>query len=450
MNEKNFSVSRREFIQKSTVAGTSLMVLPSMILGREGHASPNEKLNLAVIGAGGRGKANINGCKSETYVAFCDVDDERAAEYYTRYEKVPKYKDYRVMLDKHEKEIDAVLVSTPDHTHAVIALNAIRRKKHVYVEKPLAHTIEEVRVLRKEALKHKIITQLGNQGHSYDDIRKTCEWVWEGALGQVREVQAWYQRPYGSGKPRPTDTPPVPDTLDWDLWLGPVAWRPYHSAYLPGSWRGWSAFGTGVLGDWVCHVLDPTFWALKLGAPTSVMAKNEGPAYSLDSFPLKSTIEWEFPAREGMDPVKVSWTYGKGILDHPSIEEAQLKEWRRSTGAVLIGEKGCILHGSHGAGEATIYPRTYGESVNDPKKIIPRVEEHHLDFIRACKEGKPAGSNFEYGGPLTEVALLGVIATVFDREKLLWDGEKMRFTNNDSANNLLRNNNRVGWSLYNG
>ncbi len=446
--EENFknTPSRRDFMRTTAVISGGFMILPSRVLGREENESPNEKLNIAAIGAGGRGRHNLNRLDGENIVALCDVDDEQAAKSYNKFENVPKYKDFRVMLDKHN-DIDAVVVSTPDHTHAVSAMNAIQRGKHVYVEKPLAHNINEVRALMKAAKENKVQTQLGNQGHSYNDIRRICEWVWQGAIGHVHEVHAWFERPYGDGSPPPKETPEVPKTLDWDLWLGPAMERPYHPTYLPGSWRHWDDFGTGVLGDWVCHILDPTFWALQLGAPTSIVAHNGGKAYSPERFPLQSTIEYQFPARTVMPAVKVTWTYGKEA-NIPQLRDADLDDWNKRAGAILIGEKGCIVHGSHGGGGAQLIPDSRAMRFSRTQEHLPRIEGgHHQEWIRACKEGTPADSNFTYGGPLTEIALLGVIATKLDGEKLEWDGENAKFKNNGKANEFVVREYRKGWML---
>ncbi len=445
MDRKKQSISRRDFVKRSAITSTALLSVSSDVLGREGRKPPSDKLNIAVVGIGGRGGHNLGKCDKENIVALCDVDDERAKKSFNKYEEKPKYRDFRVMLDK-QNDIDAVIVSTPDHTHTVAAMAAIERGKHVYVEKPLAHTIYEVRALMKAARENHVQTQLGNQGHSYGDIRNICEWIQDGAIGPVKEVHAWFTRPYGNGRERSKETPPVPETLDWDLWLGPAAYRPYHPSYLPGKWRSWADFGTGVLGDWVCHILDPAFWALKLAAPTHITATNEG-EYSPERFPLRSTIEYDFPARKTMPPVKVTWTYGKPF-QHPLLEKVEMDDWNSKAGAILIGEKGAIVHGSHGGGGARIVPESRAKDIKKPPEIIPRVKGgHHQDWIRACKDGKPAGSNFEYGGPLTELALLGVIATVFDGETLEWDSKKTKITNNRKANRYIEQPYRKGWSL---
>ncbi|MDP8245480.1 MAG: Gfo/Idh/MocA family oxidoreductase [Candidatus Hinthialibacter antarcticus] len=443
MTKKSHQITRRNVLKYT--AGAGLFIVSSSVIGR-GAEPPSDRLDIGIIGAGGRGGHNVKQFGKQNIIALCDVDQNQAADSFKRYEKQPKYTDFRRMLDKHQ-ELDAVVVSTPDHTHAVVAMNAIKRGLHVYVEKPLAHTIHEVRALRKAAQENKVITQLGNQGHSYDDMRQIREWIDDGAIGQVTEVQAWYRQPYGNGQPLPDSRPPVPETLDWQQWLGPVAERPYHSEYLPGKWRSWSAFGTGVLGDWVCHILDPSVWALELEAPVSIQAKNGNNDYSPERFPVQSEITYEFAARGDKPPVKVTWTYGKE-LNLPQLKNVELDDWNQKAGALIIGDKGCILHGSHGGGGAKLLPESLRKEYKDPPQKYPRVEGgHHEEWLRACKSGEQAGSNFEYGGPLSELALLGVIATIYDEEKLKWDREKCVFTNHKKANQHLEIEYRPGWKL---
>ncbi len=440
--------TRRDFLRRTTLA-TSFVYLSPQILGRGAQAAANDRLNIAFIGVGGRGGHNLKKMDKENIVALCDVDEERAEKNFNKYEDTPKYKDYRVMLDKHG-DVDAVVVSTPDHTHAVAAMAAIQRGKHVYVEKPLAHSIQEVRLLMQAARENKVQTQLGNQGHSSHPIRKVCEYIQSGVLGNVREVHAWYKNSYGNGKGCPEDKPEIPETLEWDLWLGPAPYRPYHPEYVPRSWRSWSSFGTGVLGDWVCHILDPAFWALKLTTPTKIKAMNEDNDFSFERFPQTAVIEYNFPAREEMPPVKVSWTYGRSF-EHPLLEEIELDDWNQSAGALIIGEKTSLVHGSHGAGNLKVLPLSKADTIPEPEQTIPRVEGgHHQDWIRACKEGTHASSHFPYGGPLTEVALLGVIATFHDEQELCWDSEKMKFSNLTElgvADCFLHFDCREGWDL---
>ncbi|MEW6237648.1 MAG: Gfo/Idh/MocA family oxidoreductase [Candidatus Omnitrophota bacterium] len=447
MKNRIAKTTRRHFMKQAAIASAAFTIAPPSVLGRESAQPPSDKLNIAVMGAGGRGGYDMEQCLSENIVALCDVDEKQAAKSFNRFEKVPKYKDFRVMLDK-QKDVDAVIVGAPDHVHAVMAINAIQRDKHVYLEKPMAHNLYEVRALMKAASEHKVQTQLGNQGHSSHPIRKVCEWIANGAIGDVEEVHAWYTQSYGDGSDRPKNSPPIPPTLEWDLWIGPAAFRPYHPTYLPGKWRSWRDFGTGVLGDWVCHILDPAFWALQLGAPESIEAKNGGRNYSPERFALNSGILYRFPARGAMPPVKVTWTYGKTV-DIPQLRDVKLDDWNSKAGAILIGSKGSIVHSSHGAGNPRIVPESRAKEVPDPPQTIPRIadDNHYRDWIRACKDGKPACSNFSYGGPLTELALLGVIATIYDGVELRWDSIKGRFINHENANRHLQCEYRQGWTL---
>lgn len=442
----NSTLNRRRFLTRTALASASLTIVSPRVLGR-GGAAPSDRLDLAFIGAAGRAEENLRNMATENIVALCDVDDAHAAQSYERYDKAERYRDFRTMLDKHGDNLDGVVISTPDHSHAFIALDAIGRGKNVYVEKPLAHSIYEVRTLMAAAKKQNVITQLGNQGHSYNDIRTVCEWIGSGAIGAVNEVQVWYTRQYGDGKPRPVETPEVPPTLDWNLWLGPAPERPYNPVYLPGKWRSWNDFGTGSLGDWVCHILDPAFWALKLDAPETIRAKNGGGAYSPERFPLESEITYIFPPRGDRPPVKVVWTFGRKP-EIPQLKGVKLDDWNSQAGAILIGEKGCIVHGSHGAGNARIIPESLAKAVGKPDPVIPRVEgNHQQDWIRACKSGEKAGSDFTYGGPLSEVALLGVIATAFEGEELKWNAENAAFDNHAAATARVKPAFRDGWAV---
>jgi predicted dehydrogenase len=356
------------------------------------------------------------------------------------------------MLEKMDKDIDAVAVSTPDHSHAVAAMMAIKMGKHVYCEKPLAHSIYEVRTITEAARKHKVATQLGNQGHSSERIRMFCEWIWDGAIGKVTEVHAIYSGSYNryADLDRITEKHPIPRTLNWDLWLGPAPYRTYHPMYLPGKWRGWMQFGTGAIGDWVCHVLDPVFWALKLGAPMTVQADTFD--YDLkkhgETFPAKSIVRYEFPARADSPPVKLTWY--EGGAKPPRPEELEPGRKLPDICAIVIGDKGKIVYGSHGAGGARIIPdakmKAY-EGASRAPKTIPRSKGHYGDWIEACKGGKPASSNFDYGGPLTEIALLGIIATRTKNTKLQWDSKNMRITNCEEANQYINPPYRSGWTL---
>jgi predicted dehydrogenase len=441
-------ISRRDFMNRAVAAAT-FTIVPHYVLGGKAFPAPSDKLNIACIGIGGRGGANLKGVGGENIVALCDVDMQQAGKAFEDYPNAKRYTDFCRMLDEMDNQIDAVVVSTPDHTHAVACMEAIRRGKHLYCEKPLAHSIYEVRELMKTARKHKVITQLGNQGHSFDHIRMFCEWIWDGAIGNVREVHATC----GSNHCRidqlskRTEKHEIPSGLDWDLWLGPAQYRPYNPMYLPGRWRSWMPFGSGTIGDWVCHVVDPVFWALDLGAPKTIQAQAKGydPKKHADTFPAGTIVNYEFPASGGRGPVKMVWF--DGVEKPPRPEELEEERKVPGTGAIVIGDKGKIMYGSHGAGGARIIPETKMKAYEQPAKTLPRVKGHHEDWLDAVKNNTQASSNFDYGGPLTEIALLGIIATKMLGRKLRWDGINMRFTNCDEANQFINPPYREGWTL---
>jgi len=449
MKKQNGRITRRTFLGGTAASAAAFSFLPGRALGREGAPSPNSKLNIAAVGVGGRGLANLHDLRDENIVALCDVDQERAAKAYEQFPNARRFRDFRRMLEQMDKEVDAVVVSTPDHAHAVACMMAIRMGKHVYCEKPLAHSVYEVREIVKAARKHKVATQLGNQGHSAEDIRRFCEWIWDGAIGKVREVHAICGSSYSRiGRlDAIKEAVPAPPTLDWDLWLGPAPYRPYHPEYVPGKWRSWMAFGTGAIGDWVCHVVDPVFWALNLGHPTSVEAEtgDYDPEKHGETFPRASTVRYEFPARGDLPPVKLTWY--EGASEPPRPEELEPDQKVTDMGAIVIGDKGKIMYGSHGAGGARIIPRAKMKEYKPPPRTIPRSAGHHVEWVAACKGGKPAGSNFDYGGPLTEIALLGIIAMRCKGRRLLWSAEKMEFTNDKEANRYLHFPYRKGWTL---
>ena len=444
--------SRRRFLRGAT-ALAGFTIVPRHCLGGVGHTPPSETVYVASVGAGGRAGNVIRSCHQAgaRIVALCDVDETRASDSRGTYPLFPdarKYRDFRKMLDR-EKGIDAVIVGTPDHTHAVAAMAAMRRGKHVYSEKPLAHTLHEVRTLTKAARKYKVATQLGNQGHSDEKIRLFCEWTRDGAIGPVREVHAFCDSSYSRIDQLHilNERPKIPSTLDWDLWLGPVAYRAYHSDYAPSNWRKWSAFGTGVIGDWVCHIVDPVFWALKLGAPAEIEAETPGydPQKHGETFPAQTIIRYSFPARGDMPPVKLTWYDGGLTPNRPAELDPRLRVPKK--GAIVIGEHGKMMYGSHGAGGLSFIPHSRIHSYEKPAKTIPRSVGHSKEWLLACKGGNPAGSNFDYGGPLTEIALLGVIAIKLSGQTLEWDSERFEFRNNPEANAHLQTPYREGWTL---
>lgn len=430
------------------------MIVPRHVLGR-GLTPPSDKLNIAGIGIGGMGAGDLREMAGENIVALCDVDWNYAAKTFDEYPGAKRYKDFRVMLEK-QKDIDAVVVATPDHTHALISMAAIKSGKHLYCEKPMSYTIKESRLVAQAAREAGVATQMGNQGHAMESVRLLCEWIWDGAIGPVREVHAWTPHPvWPQGIDRPTDQPPVPDTLDWDLWLGPAPYRPYHPAYLPRTWRGWWDFGTGGLGDMGCHIFDHIVWSMKLGSPTSVEAcssifvregLNWNKERNTESYPRASIVRYQFPARDDMLPLKLTWYDGGLMPARPDELEEGREMGDQYGGALYIGDKGTILCGSHGARGLRIIPETKMQQYKRPAETIPRSIGHRQEWINACKGGPKAGSNFDYAGPMTETVLLGNIALRFDK-KLRWDGEKMEVTNHPEANQFIHREYREGWSL---
>jgi predicted dehydrogenase len=434
--------------------------VPRHVLGRQGTPAPSDKLNIAGVGVGGMGKNNLKRCETENIVALCDVDFGMADEVFKKYPDAKQYKDYRVMLDE-QKDIDAVIVATPDHSHAVIAMAAMERKKHVYVQKPLTHSVFEARLLTETARKQKVVTQMGNQGRSGEGVRLLCEWVWDGAIGRIREAHAWTNRPVwpqGVEVERPTDTPEVPPGLDWDLWLGPAHHRPYHPTYHPAKWRAWCEFGTGSLGDMGCHIIDPLFWALKLRYPVSVEGSISKYWHGFfeetqprnEMFPRSSIVRFKFPAREKLPEVDVTWWDGGLMPQRPAGLEPDRRMGDKDGGILLIGEKAAIMAGCYGE-SPRIVPESKMKKYKRPKKTLERIPEgadgHEQDWIRACKGGKPACSNFEYSGPLSEAVLMGNLAVRFPGRPLLWNGEAMEVTNDKDANAYVRREYREGWHL---
>lgn len=448
--KRQVSLTRRQFVRTAGTAVAGFMVVPRHVVAASGQTPPNEKINLAAVGVGGQGASDLDalspGCN---VVALCDVDEKRAAGTFKKFPDARRYRDFRKMFDELDKSIDGVLVATPDHFHAVAAMAAIKRRKHVYCEKPLAHSIHEVRALMEAAKSHKVVTQLGNQGHSYNSIRDFCEWIWDGAIGNVHTIHAGCTA-VNSGidqLPHLSEHHDIPATLDWEQWLGPAQERPYHPAYLPGSWRGWVPFGNGTIGDWTCHVVDPVFWALDLGAPATIEAqvRNYDPKTQGDAYPKGEIISYDFPAKGNRGPIKLNWYSGVERIPRPT--ELESDEKNVDTGAVVIGDKGVIVYGSHGAGQVRIIPQAKMDSYHKPAKTIPRVKGHHWDWLEAIKTGRKAGSDFSYGGPLTEIALLGVIAIKLPGTKLQWNAQKARFTNCNEANEYINPAYRRGWKL---
>jgi len=445
-------MSRRSFLAASAAIG-SFMIVPRRVLGGPGEPSANNRLNIAGVGIGGQGAWDLEQVSSENIVALCDVDSDYAAKTFKKYPGAKQYKDFRVMLEK-EKGIDAVVVGTPDHIHAVVSMAAINAGKHVYCEKPLTRTVVEAREVAKAARAAKVATQMGNQGMAFEGNRLINEWIWDGAIGPVHEVHVWSDRPTHRGKmplwwaqgiERPKDTPTVPPTLDWDLWLGPAPFRPYHPAYVPFRWRGWWDFGSGGLGDMGIHNMAPVFSALKLGAPERVDASST-PVFE-ETVPLAAMVHYQFPARPGMPAVNLHW-YDGGMLPERPAELEPNRELDPEDGILFVGEKGKMLVTGWGGEHPRLLPASRDKEYQRPPKTLPRSVGHHKEWLEACKWGPVVPrSNFDFAGPLTEAVLLGSVCIHNGGTPLTWDSENLKITNDPDANKLLRYVYRQGWSL---
>jgi predicted dehydrogenase len=448
--------SRRSFLAAGGAAALNFAIVPRHVLGGPKFVPPSETIQVASIGVGGMGGGDIATLSKlgAQFVALCDVDDERAAGSFQAHPHAKRYKDFRQMLNQEADRIDAVTVSTPDHIHAVAAMAAVRAGKHVYCQKPLTRTLHECRQLTLSAHEAGVATQMGNQGHASEGSRLTNEWIQAGVIGEVREVHAWSDRAGGmwkQGIARPTETPAVPATLDWNLWLGPAPERPYHPLYAPVGWRGWYDFGTGALGDMGCHIIDHPYWALKLGAPSHVEARVtlEGSALAggqpnMETYPIAAIIYYDFPARENLPPVRLTW-YDGGLMPAAPPELAAGQQLP-SNGVLYIGSKGKLYHSSHG-GMPELLPQSLHEEAARVPKTIPRSPGHYEEWVAACKGGPQPQSNFDYAGPMTEVVLLGVLALRAPGRRLEWDSKLQRVTNAPELNQFVHSEYRSGWTL---
>jgi predicted dehydrogenase len=434
--------SRRAFLKQSTWTCAGLWITGSRVLGDDRQRSANERLDVGFIGTGGRGAANLKAVAGagENIVALCDVDDRTLGRAAGQFSAAKTYNDFRQMLE--QKGLDAVVVTTPDHTHAVAAAMALQLGKHVYCEKPLTHSIHEARTLARLAAAARVATQMGNAGHSSDNSRRVVELVRAAAIGPVREVHAWTDRPiWPQGIDRPADTPPVPPHIHWDLWLGPAPERPYNAAYHPFKWRGWWDFGTGALGDMGCHIIDPAYWALDLRYPESVSAEASG--RHPETAPEWSIVRYEFPARGGQPPVALTW-YDGGKLPPAELFDGRPPE-EGSNGSVLVGTKGRLVVG-HGRGGTRLLPERDFAGYTPPEPTLPRPSGHHEEWIEGCKTGSPTGTNFDYAAALTETVLLGNVALHSGRS-ITWDAANMRPKDGPLDDLYIRREYRAGWSL---
>lgn len=434
--------SRRRFLKSSIAAGAGFWVA-----GRPSYAesrSPNDKLSIACVGIGGRGAGNVEGMMGENIIALCEVDEVRGNEMLKRLPDVAKFADYRVMFDKLHKQIDAVVVSTPDHMHAPITLAAIELGKHVYCEKPLVRTVAEARRVAEATAKHKVVTQMGNGGNAQGGARRNVELLRAGVLGTVREVHSWSDRPGAFWKQaldRPIETPPVPPTLKWDLWLGVAPQRPYHPAYLPGKWRGWYDFGTGALGDMACHICNVAFWGLDLRDPTAIECECSEP-YD-ETYPAWSKVKWEFPANAKRPGVRLYW-YDGGKKPSPElVENRELPD----NGMIVIGEKGTLFMPSADGAARVLIPEDKFKDLKKPPKTIPDSPGHHGEWIRNCKNGDLGVdymSHFGRASVMTESLLLGALAIRVGK-RIEWDAKKQKITNVPDANQYIDPPYRKGW-----
>ncbi len=424
--------SRREMLKATLAIGAGFWVVSSRTI--RGAESANERLNLAFIGIGGRGGDNLKALGNQNVVGLCDVDDERAGKAYDQFPQAKKYTDFRRMLDELDKRIDGVVISTPDHTHFHPAAKAMRMGKHVYLEKPLAHTVAETRKLTQLAAEHKLATQLGAQRHAMDNMHRVVELVQAGAIGAVREVHCWIGGTRGM-PPIPTEQPPIPATLDWDLWIGPARYRAYHPTYCPYGWRFWWDFGTGETGNWGCHILDIPYWALGLKYPTKVDAS--GPAPHPQTTPTQMATRFEFPAAGSRPAVTLHWCHadkGPDVLRQHNLPEA-------GNNTLFIGSEGMLLCGF---GKRKLYPEDKFADLSPPDKTIPDSPGFYREWLDACKGGPPATCDFvTYAGPLAEAVLLGNAA--YRAGGFTWDGANLRAGGNDRVADYLRPHYRDGW-----
>ncbi len=443
-------ISRRTFIAGAATASAGFVVLPSHVIAGLGHKAPSDKLNIAGIGIGGRGYINLRNVETENIVALCDVDSDYAGNTFKRWPMAKKYTDYRVMLEQ-QNDINAVVIATPDHSHALPAVLAMRQGKHVFLQSPLTHSVFESRLLANTASRYNVATQMGIQGNSDEGIRRICEWIWAGAIGEVTHVDAWTTQPvWPQFLQQPDRGRRVPRELDWELFVGPASWRDYNPVYHPWTWRAWWNFGTGATGFMGPHILDPVFKALMLEHAVTVEASSS--EFNTVSPPNSSFVRYEFPRRDnlpkvGMPEVSVNWYEGGWMPPRP-LELADGEMMGDETGGcIFYGTRGKLMCGAY-AKNPTLLPRSEMDHFQEPAKSIRRIFNpleggHEQDWVRACKEPfdtrlKPSG-NFAYSGPLTEMALLGVLAIRLQslRRRLQWDGPNMQFTNIES-NDILR------------
>jgi predicted dehydrogenase len=454
-------MNRRKFLKNTAAVSAGAMVLPRYVLGGTGYQAPSDTLNIAVIGAGGRGASVMSQVSSENIVAICDVDFNRVNQaFYNQqgeirqdraalknaYDNAAQYTDFRDMLEK-QQDIDAVVIATPDHIHATAAAMAMRMGKHVYVEKPLTWSVHEARVLTRLAKETGVATQMGNQGHSGDAGRRLVELVWAGAIGDVHESHIWTNRPlWRQGMPHPDTPEPIPGHVNWDLFLGPAPYRPYHSEYHPWNWRGWFDWGTGALGDMGAHLVDHAKWSLKLDAPYSVEASGSPFGGDFASYPLATLIHYEFKLDSGKTH-KMTWSDGGLLPARPDVMPSDV-QINRGGGGMLIGDKGVLVYDTYG-NNPRLYPESLEEEYANLPQTLGRIDvSHGMNWVNACKGINESSCPFEYAGPLTQLMLLGVVALRTEYgKKFFWDDESGQFRNAPDANQFLHREYRRGWEL---
>ncbi len=428
----NFSSSRREFLKQSSLASAGFFIGASSSLGKR-KISPNEKLNIAVLGTANRAGSNIKEIQNENIVALCDIDDNFLDAAMLKFPAAKRYNDFRKLLD--QKNIDAVLVSTPDHTHAVATIAALKSGRHVYCEKPLAHTVHEIRQVRETARKSKLVTQMGIQIHAGNNYHRVVETIQSGVIGKISECHVWCARTWTSEVP--TMNPPLPKNIHWDLWLGPAANREYNPIYHPKNWRAFWDFGGGTLGDMGCHYMDLAFWALKLDAPRRIEA--EGPPVKEHVTPPWLIVKYEYAARGELPPVNVTWYDGGKRPD--LVSSGKTPNWK--DGVLFVGEKGMLIadYGRH-----KLLPEKNFASFTPSEKFVPDSIGHHEEWIQACKNGGATSCNFNYSGALAEAVLLGNVA-YRSGQKLEWNSGDFKITNTREADKFLSREYRKGWRI---
>ncbi|MFO1500713.1 MAG: Gfo/Idh/MocA family oxidoreductase [Verrucomicrobiota bacterium] len=463
------AMTRRHFLRSGAAAVAAFTILPRHVFGGPNFVAPSEKVNIAIVGAGGQGRTNVRALLAEKDAQIIGVADPIEehdltpfyykgsagrkpvkAEIEKHYgESKPdyrcaEYEDFRVMLEK-EKAIDAILCATPDHNHAYVTITAMKAGKHTYCEKPLTHNVWEARQVAKVAKETGVATQMGNQGHSGDGIRTTCEWIWDGAIGEIRQVHAWtkagrWGKEIG-GRPKET---PMPGGVNWDLWIGTRQPRPYSSAYTPVTWRDFWAFGSAPIGDMACHNLDPAFWALDLAEPLSIEASCPG-TVDEEMCPFGSIYRYKFGPRKQLPPVEVTWYDGGLLPGRPEELEDDDQLGQSGNGIIFVGSKGKIMCPGWG-GAPKLLPIGLMDSYQKPAKTLPRSKGHHRDWLEACKGGPAPSASFAYGAKLTEVVLLGNVALRVGK-KIEWDSVNMKAKNAPEADQYLKETYRQGWEV---